>query len=137
VKTDYRTRQNRIGELWTALKWKSSQETESELLARYAKRWGISDRQMYRYLREAREVSLPASLKDIALGPKQLFSVRLSESILARLRAVSEAIHEPMSVIIENALHNALSSVEYYQRQQEETAKAKPLRKREKLSSQT
>jgi predicted DNA-binding protein len=103
-------KQQRINALWHELHDKNPAELESVLLARFARKHKISVRQAYRYLQQARQLETPEAPVDHR-GPKQVFSVRLSNNMLERLQATSEVIGQPMSVIIEYALDSALRGI--------------------------
>jgi hypothetical protein len=119
VKANPVIKQQRINDLWHALRDKKPAESESALLSRFAKKHKLSERQVYRYLQQARQMDAPEEVP-ADQEPRQIFSVRLPNSILVRLREASRWTEQPMGLIIEQALDAKLREIE---RQPEEAAK--------------
>ena len=66
----------------------------------------ISTRQAYRYLTQARQLSAPVPLPDA----KEVLSVRLSRSLIRRLRDCSAATGTAVSELVAQALRALLAS---------------------------
>lgn len=75
-----------------------------DAVARMAKLSGISPRQAYRYLQQARLLAKPVPLGDL----KVAFTVKLSRELVQRLRAVANRTDLSLSEIVSRALHAAL-----------------------------
>ena len=72
-------------------------------------RYRISKMQAYRYLRQARQAK-----KDLPVPePKTVFTVKLSVSLVQRLRRLSTRTGESLSTIVSKALEAFLKKVEH------------------------
>ncbi len=84
----------------TALSLTKKYSSVSETVNKMAEQFSISKRQAYRYIREASEIGERVPIPD----QKVAFTVKLSQSLVQRLREYSKSSEKSLSVIVTQSL---------------------------------
>jgi len=90
----------RITRLNLAFDWLRQGFSPPEVTERLTGETGISHRQAYRYVEEARRLKAPLPGVDV----KVVFSVKLSQGLVERLHRYAESTGETLSQIVSHAL---------------------------------
>lgn len=90
----------RITRLNLAFGWLRQGFSPPEVTERLTGEAGISHRQAYRYVEEARRLKAPLPSVDV----KIVFSVKLSQALVERLHRYAESTGETLSQIVSHAL---------------------------------
>jgi predicted DNA binding CopG/RHH family protein len=90
----------RAERLNTALRLLSETESHAEAARALVEAYGMSSRQAYRYLHEAEVRAAPVAIARAKIP----FTVKLSEALVAAVRARAQARGEPVSTVVAQAL---------------------------------
>jgi predicted DNA-binding transcriptional regulator YafY len=80
--------------------------SSSEVLAQLVDRYGLSRRQAYRYLEQARQTASPVPVPE----EKAVFTVKLPRRLIAQVRGQARRQRCSISFWVEQALGNCLNS---------------------------
>lgn len=86
------------------ISWLKQRTSPSEVLSSLAARYGLSRRQAYRYLQQARQAAAPVPVPE----KKAVFTVKLPGGLIAQVRRQARGRRGSISLWVEQALRASL-----------------------------
>ena len=99
------SKSEKVERINAVLDWIEQGVEPGEVVSRLSVRYGISKRQAYRYVQQAQEQGQRVSIPE----PKIAFTVKLSETLIQRVRVYAKSSGRSLSEIVARALETFLS----------------------------